>query len=137
MVCLKKIIVDNFFIQNRPDPFLIDTYEKAVEIINTIGNFRNLYIIDIDEKTLINRYKAKEGITEEITEDQKAAFNETIFHEIKIIFYLLFSFIFIIKVFNTASKYHPPHRRNFHQINPSACIDNKIGTSLGVQQYLP
>ena len=74
----KRIIVDNFFIQNSPDPFLIDTYEKAVEIINTIGKFRNLYIIDIDEKTLIDRYKAKEGITEEITEDQKAAFNETL-----------------------------------------------------------
>ena len=74
----KKIIVDNIFIQNSPDPFLIDTYEKAVEIINTIGNFRNLYLIDIDEKTLIDRYKAKEGITEEITEDQKAAFNETL-----------------------------------------------------------
>ena len=57
---------------------MIDTYEKAVEIINTIGKFRNLYIIDIDEKTLIDRYKAKEGITEEITEDQKAAFNETL-----------------------------------------------------------
>ena len=74
----KRIIVDNIFIQNSPDPFLIDTYEKALEIIKTIGSFRNLYLIDIDEKTLIDRYKLKEGITEEITEDQKAAFNETI-----------------------------------------------------------
>ena len=74
----KRIIVDNIFIQNSPDPFLIDTYEKAVEIIKTIGCFRNLYLIDIDEKTLITRYKAKEGITEELSEDQKAAFNETL-----------------------------------------------------------
>ena len=74
----KRIIVDNIFIQNSPDPFLIDTYEKALEIIKAIGNFRNLYLIDIDEKTLIARYKAKEGITEELTEDQKAAFNETL-----------------------------------------------------------
>ena len=29
----KRIIVDNIFIQNSPDPFLIDTYEKALEII--------------------------------------------------------------------------------------------------------
>jgi hypothetical protein len=72
----KRIIVDNIFIQNPPDPFLIDTYEKALEVIKAIGNFRNLYLIDIDEKTLINRYKAKEGITEELTEDQKAAFNK-------------------------------------------------------------
>ena len=74
----KRIIVDNIFIQNSPDPFLIDTYEKALEVIKAIGNFRNLYLIDIDEKTLIARYKAKEGITEELTEDQKAAFNETL-----------------------------------------------------------
>ena len=74
----KRIIVDNVFIPNSPDPFLIDTYEKAVEIIKTIGSFRNLYLIDIDEKTLLNRYKVKEGITEELSEDQKAAFNETL-----------------------------------------------------------
>ena len=74
----KKIIVDNVFIQNSPDPFLIDTYEKAIEIIKTIGNFRKLYLIDIDEKTLIDRYKKKEGITEELSEDQKAAFNESL-----------------------------------------------------------
>ena len=74
----KRLIVDNVFIQNSPDPFLIDTYEKALEIIKIIGNFRNLYIIDIDENTLINKYKAKEGITEELSEDQKAAFNETL-----------------------------------------------------------
>ena len=74
----KRIIVDNIFIQNSPDPFLIDTYEKALEVLKAIGNFRNLYLIDIDEKTLINRYEAKEGITEELTEDQKTAFNETL-----------------------------------------------------------
>ena len=73
-----KIIVDNIFIANSPEPFLIDTYEKAITIIKTIGNFRNLYLIDIDEKTLINKYKAKEGITEELSEDQKAAFNESL-----------------------------------------------------------
>ena len=74
----KRIIVDNVFMPNSAEPFLIDTYEKAVEIINTIGSFRNLYFIDIDEKTMLDRYKAKEGITEEISEDQKAAFNETL-----------------------------------------------------------
>jgi len=74
----KRIIVDNVFMPNSAEPFLIDTYEKAMEIINTIGSFRNLYLIDIDEKTMLNRYKAKEGITEEISEDQKAAFNETL-----------------------------------------------------------
>ena len=74
----RRIIVDNIFIQNSPEPFLIDTYEKAVEIIKAIGSFRNLYLIEIDEKTLIKRYKAKEGITEELSEDQKAAFNETL-----------------------------------------------------------
>ena len=74
----KRIIADNIFIPNSPEPFLIDTYEKAVEIIKTIGSFRNLYLIDIDEKTLLDRYKVKEGITEELSEDQKAAFNETL-----------------------------------------------------------
>ena len=74
----KRVIVDNVFMPNSAEPFLIDTYEKAVEIINTIGSFRNLYLIDIDEKTMLDRYKAKEGITEEISEDQKAAFNETL-----------------------------------------------------------
>jgi len=74
----KRIIVDNVFMPNSAEPFLIDTYEKAVEIINTIGSFRNLYLIDIDEKTMLDRYKAKEGITEEISEDQKAAFNEAL-----------------------------------------------------------
>ena len=65
-------------LQNSPDPFLIDTYEKALEIVKMFGKFRNLYEIDLDEKTLINKYKAKEGITEELSEDQKAAFNETL-----------------------------------------------------------
>ena len=74
----KRIIVDNIFIQNSPEPFLIDTYEKAIEMIKAIGTFRNLYLIDIDEKTLLDRYKKKEGITEELSEEQKAAFNETL-----------------------------------------------------------
>ena len=74
----KKIIIDNIFIPGGPDGFLIDTYEKAVEVLNIIGNFRNLYELDVPEKDLLNIYKAKEGITEEITEEQKAAFEETL-----------------------------------------------------------
>ena len=74
----KRIIIDNFFIQNSPEPFLIDTYEKALEIVKMFGKFRNLYEIELEEKTLINKYKTKEGITEELSEDQKAAFNETL-----------------------------------------------------------
>ena len=74
----KKIIIDNIFIPGGPDGFLIDTYEKAVEILNIIGNFRNLYELDVPEKDLLNIYKAKEGITEEITEEQKTAFEETL-----------------------------------------------------------
>ena len=73
----RRVIVDNFFIPNGAEPFLIDTYEKALEIIKTVGKFRNLYEITCDEKTLINRYKTKEGITEELGEDQLAAFKET------------------------------------------------------------
>ena len=74
----KKIIIDNIFIPGGPDGFLIDTYEKAVEVLNIIGNFRNLYELDVPEKDLLNIYRAKEGITEEITEEQKAAFEETL-----------------------------------------------------------
>ena len=74
----KKILLDNFFIQNSPEPFLIDTYEKAFEVINMFGKFRNFYEIELEEKTLINKYKQKEGITEELSEDQKAAFLETL-----------------------------------------------------------
>jgi adenylate kinase family enzyme len=75
----KRILVENFFIPNAPEtPFLIDTYEKAVEIVKVFGKFRNLYEIECDEKTLTNRYKVKEGITEEISEDQKAAFTSTL-----------------------------------------------------------
>ena len=74
----KRVVLDNFFIPNSPEPFLIDTFEKAVEIIKICGFFRNLYEIDLEEKTLINKYKAKEGIAEEISEDQKAAFLETL-----------------------------------------------------------
>ena len=74
----KKIIIDNIFIPGGPDGFLIDTYEKAVEVLQIIGNFRNLYELDVPEKDLLNIYKAKEGITEEITEEQKAAFEETL-----------------------------------------------------------
>ena len=74
----KKIILDNFFVQNSPEPFLIDTYEKAIEIIKMFGKFRNFYEIELEEKTLIDKYKQKEQITEEISEDQKAAFLETL-----------------------------------------------------------
>ena len=75
----KRILVENFFIPNAPEtPFLIDTYEKALEIVKVFGKFRNLYEIECDEKTLTNRYKVKEGITEEISEDQKAAFTSTL-----------------------------------------------------------
>ena len=59
----KKIVIDNIFIPGGPDGFLIDTYEKAVEVLNIIGNFRNLYELDVPEKDLLNIYKAKEGIT--------------------------------------------------------------------------
>ena len=71
-----KILIDNFFLPNQPEPFLIDTVEKSIEIINTIGGFRNLYETICEENTLLNRYKIKEGITEEISEDQKNTFNE-------------------------------------------------------------
>ena len=74
----KKILLDNFFVQNSPEPFLIDTYEKAIEVIKMFGKFRNLYEIELEEKTLIDKYKQKEGITEELSEDQKAAFLETL-----------------------------------------------------------
>ena len=74
----KKILLDNFFVQNSPEPFLIDTYEKAIEVIKMFGKFRNFYEIELEEKTLINKYKAKEGITEELSEDQKTAFLETL-----------------------------------------------------------
>jgi hypothetical protein len=42
------------------------------------GKFRNFYEIELEEKTLIDKYKQKEQITEEISEDQKAAFLETL-----------------------------------------------------------
>ena len=74
----KKIIIDNIFIPGGPDGFLIDTIEKSLEILKIIGNFRNLYELDVPQKDLLNIYKAKEGITEEITEEQKAAFEETL-----------------------------------------------------------
>ena len=74
----KKTIIDNIFIPGGPDGFLIDTIEKAEEILKIIGNFRNLYELDVPEKDLLNIYKAKEGITEEITEEQKTAFEETL-----------------------------------------------------------
>ena len=74
----KKIIIDNILIQGGADPFLIDTYEKAKEIVDIFGNFKNLYEIFVDEKNLLNKYKAKEGITEEMTEEQKAAYDESI-----------------------------------------------------------
>ena len=74
----KKIVIDNIFIPGGADGFLIDTIEKAIEILNIIGNLRNLYEIEVPEKDLLNMYKAKEGITEEITEEQKIAFEETL-----------------------------------------------------------
>ena len=74
----KKILLDNFFVQNSPEPSLIDTYEKAIEVIKMFGKFRNLYEVELEEKTLIDKYKQKEGITEELSEDQKAAFLETL-----------------------------------------------------------
>ena len=74
----KKILLDNFFVQNSPEPFLIDTYEKAIEVIKLFGKFRNFYEIELEEKTLINKYKQKEGITEELSEDQKASFLESL-----------------------------------------------------------
>ena len=74
----KKILLENFFIQNSPEPYLIDTYEKAIEIIKLFGKFRNFYEIETEEKTLIDKYKQKEGITEELSEDQKASFLETL-----------------------------------------------------------
>ena len=73
----KKIIIDNILIQGGADPFLIDTYEKAKELIDIFGNFKNLYEICLEENNLLNKYKAKEGINEEMTEEQKAAYDES------------------------------------------------------------
>ena len=73
----KKIIIDNILIQGGADPFLIDTYEKAKELVDIFGNFKNLYEICLGENNLLNKYKAKEGINEEMTEEQKAAYDET------------------------------------------------------------
>ena len=44
----KKLLIDNVFIPGGADPFLIDTYEKALEIINLFGNFKTLYEISVD-----------------------------------------------------------------------------------------
>ena len=74
----KKIIIDNILIQGGADPFLIDTYEKAKELVDIFGNFKNLYEICVDENNLLNKYKAKEGINEEMTEEQKTAYDESI-----------------------------------------------------------
>ena len=74
----KKIIIDNVFIPGGAEPFLIDTYEKASEIIKIFGNFKNLYEVSVDEKNLLNKYKAKEGIAEEMNEEQTAAYNESL-----------------------------------------------------------
>ena len=73
----KKIIIDNILIQGGADPFLIDTYEKAKELVDIFGNFKNLYEICLEENNLLNKYKAKEGINEEMTEEQKAAYDES------------------------------------------------------------
>ena len=72
----KKIIIDNILIQGGADPFLIDTYEKAKELVDIFGIFKNLYEICLEENNLLNKYKAKEGINEEMTEEQKAAYDE-------------------------------------------------------------
>ena len=74
----KKLIIDNIFIPGGADPFLIDTFEKANEIVNIFGNFKNLYEMSIDEKNLLSKYKAKEGITEEMNEEQKTAYDESL-----------------------------------------------------------
>ena len=74
----KKIIIDNVFIPGGAEPFLIDTYEKASEIINIFGNFKTLYEVSVDEKNLLNKYKTKEGIAEEMNEEQTAAYNESL-----------------------------------------------------------
>ena len=74
----KKIIIDNVFIPGGAEPFLIDTYEKANKIINIFGNFKTLYEVCVDEKNLLNKYKAKEGIAEEMNEEQTAAYNESL-----------------------------------------------------------
>jgi len=81
----KKVIIDNILIPGGPDGFLIDTLEKAIEVLNLIGNFRNLYEIEVPEKDLLNMYKAKEGITEEITEEQKTAFEESLEKPMKLL----------------------------------------------------
>ena len=73
----KKLIIDNILIQGGAEPFLIDTYEKAKELVDIFGNFKNLYEICVDEKNLLAKYKAKEGITEEMTEEQKTAYDES------------------------------------------------------------
>ncbi len=70
-----KIIIDNLFIPGG-EGFLIDTYEKALEVIHTIGSFRNLYEIKCSKKTILNKYKNKEGINEDLNDDQKTQFNE-------------------------------------------------------------
>ena len=60
-------------------------YGKIGEIPSTIGNLRNLYEIEVPEKDLLNMYKAKEGITEEITEEQKTAFEESLEKPMKLL----------------------------------------------------
>ena len=81
----KKIVIDNILIPGGADGFLIDTVEKSIEILNLIGNFRNLYEIEVPQKDLLNMYKAKEGITEEITEEQKTAFEESLEKPMKLL----------------------------------------------------
>ena len=75
----KTVVIDNIYIPGGADGFLIDSYDKANEIIKIFGNFRNLYEIDVHEKVLMNKYKTKEGITEEITDEQKTNFEETLY----------------------------------------------------------
>ena len=94
----KKLIVDNVFIPGGADPFLIDTYEKANEIINIFGNFKTLYEISVDENNLLNKYKAKEGIAEEMNEEQKTAYEESLDKPKKLLEYIKSKSANIIKV---------------------------------------
>ena len=58
---------------------LIDP-ERKNEILGFVqnANGKNKLIKKIKTLSILNMYKAKEGITEEITEEQKAAFEETL-----------------------------------------------------------
>lgn len=74
----KRILIDNFFIPGGAEPFIVDNVDKAKTVIQTIGNFRNLYQMTIDEKIALDRYKAKEGIAEEMNEEQQQAYQDSL-----------------------------------------------------------